>query len=183
MNHLDGEKKFHKPTEGRSLTLVTAGQFGVGKSTLVKNLLRLSDHYAEAHITAHSRAVTKKIECYSSLINNVIVTIINTPGLAGASNDDEAKILAQLHEKSKGKADILLYCISMAPSSKVGALDRRIVDLLTMAFSPKIWERAIVVLTFADTVNERSKKPGNPTVQAVMIEYAAAFQELYLLVV
>ena len=162
------------------MTLVTAGQAGAGKSTLVKNLLHMADNDANAPIAGHSAvSITNEVKRYSSLINDVNVTIIDTPGLAGASNDDQAKILAELSEVSKGKADMLLYCISMAPSSKVGALDRRIVDLLTMAFSPKIWERTVVVLTSADLVKERNeKKRGNPTVQAVMKEYATTFQKL-----
>jgi GTP-binding protein EngB required for normal cell division len=159
---------------GRGMTLVTAGQSGAGKSTLVKNLLR-----DPAPRSAHSpNSITKDVKSHSSLIYDVNVTIIDTPGLAGASKEDEAKILAQLHKESKGKADMLLYCISIAPSSKVGEIDRRIVNLLTMAFSSKIWERAIVVLTSADYVKDRNKKPGNPTVQAAMKEYATAFQPI-----
>ena len=173
--------KWKESTKDRpGMTLVTAGQAGAGKSTLVKNLLHMADNDANAPIAGHSAdSVTNKVKRHSSLIKDVNITIIDTPGLAGASNDDQAKILAELSEESKGKADMLLYCISMAPNSKVGALDRRIVDLLTMAFSPKIWERTVVVLTSADYVKERNKNnPANPTVQRAMRDYATSFQKL-----
>lgn len=170
--------QWNQSTKGRGMTLVTAGQAGAGKSTLVKNLLRLSDQDADAPVAAHSAdSVTKHIELHTSHIKNVNVTIIDTPGLAGASDDHASKVLAQLYEKSKGKADMLLYCVSMAPNAKVGELDRRIVELLTIAFTPKIWERAILVLTSADYVKERNEKhPGKPTVQRAMESYATAFQ-------
>lgn len=172
--------KWKESTNDRGMTLVTAGKAGAGKSTLVKNLLHMADNDADAPKAGHSAdSVTNKVKCHSSLIKDVNVTIIDTPGLAGASKDDETKILAELSEVNKGKADMLLYCVSMAPSSKVGELDRRIVNLLTIAFSSKIWERAVVVLTSADYVKERNEKnPGNPTVQRAMKEYATAFQKL-----
>ena len=182
-NAATGEDTFNRwneSTNGRGMTLVTAGQSGAGKSTLVKNLLRLSDQDADAPLAAHSaNSVTRSVELYSSRIKNVNVNIIDTPGLAGASDDAETKVLAQLCEKSKGKADMLLYCVSMAPNAKVGELDRRIVNLLTMAFAPQIWERAIVVLTSADYIKERNEKnAGKPTVQRAMREYATAFQRI-----
>ena len=172
--------KWKESTNDRGMTLVTAGKAGAGKSTLVKNLLHMVDNDADAPKAGHSAdSVTNKVKCHSSFIKDVNVTIIDTPGLAGASKDDETKILAELSEVNKGKADMLLYCVSMAPSSKVGELDRRIVNLLKIAFSSKIWERAVVVLTSADYVKERNEKnPGNLTVQRAMKEYATAFQKL-----
>ena len=183
LNAAIGEDTFNRwneSTHGRGMTLVTAGQSGAGKSTLVKNLLHLSDQDADAPLTAHSAdSVTKTVNLYSSCIKNVNVTIIDTPGLACTSGDDETNVLAQLCEKSEGKADMLLYCVSMAPNSRVGKLDCRIVNLLTMAFGPQIWERATVVLTSADYVKERNEKnAGKPTVQRAMKEYATKFQKI-----
>lgn len=161
MNPPDGEEAFHtwcKSLQGRSTTVVIAGQYGVGKSTLVKNLLRLSDADA-MHL---AQWVTRNVTCYNSHVKGANITIIDTPGLAGASEGDEFNILAQLSKKTKGEPDILLYCVSMAhvykADSKRGESDRKIIKLLTTAFTPRIWERTILVLTFADTVKERHQK-------------------------
>lgn len=183
MDHLDGEKAFHKWCEllqGRSVTLVTAGQSGVGKSTLVKNLLRLTDEDADTSVARHSaERVTNEVKCHNSQIKGTNITIIDTPGLTGASENDEFKILAQLSEKTNRKADILLYCISMAPSSRVGEVDHRIIKLLTMAFTPRIWERTILVLTSADNVKKMNKgNARNPTVEKGMKHYAEKFETI-----
>ena len=173
--------KWRESAKGRPMTLVTAGQAGAGKSTLVTNLLRLMEGDAEAPVGGHSaESGTKLVKYHNNCINGINISIIDTPGLAGASDDDQVQVLAQLSEKTKGKADMLLYCASISPSSKLGELDRSIVKLLTTAFTPRIWERAILVLTFADYVKERNQKnkTKNPTVQQVMRNYAETFEKI-----
>ena len=179
--HEDAFKKWSELSNSRGMTLVVAGQSGTGKSTLVTNLLRLSDRSAEAPVDAHSfTPITTKVKFHNSCINGVNITIIDTPGLAGASDDDQVKVLAQLSEKTKGKVDMLLYCVGINPSSKINESDHRIIKLLTTAFTSDIWERAILVLTFADYVKERHQKnkTKNPTVQSVMERYAMAFEKV-----
>lgn len=168
---------------GRGMTLVTAGQSGVGKSTLVANLLRLADNDADAPIAEQSPdSVTKFVKAFSANVKGVEITIVDMPGLAAASDDEEKKAIAELTKVTKGRADMLLYCANMGPSGKLNKLDHKIVQLLTSVFEPKVWERAILVLTFANVVKERNQKHGTtaktPTVEAAMGNYAEAFRKM-----
>ena len=165
------------------MALVTAGQSGVGKSTLVKNLLRLADNDANAPIAEQSPdPVTKVVKPFHGYINGVKITIVDMPGLAAASDDEEKKTIAELIKVTEGGADMLLYCANMGPSGKLNELDRKIVKLLTLVFKPEIWERAILVLTFGDIVRDRNQKQGTtvktPTVEAAMNRYAVAFGKI-----
>ena len=165
------------------MTLITAGQSGVGKSTLVQNLLRLADNDADTPIAEQSPdSVTKVVKPFIGYINGVKITIVDMPGLAAASDDEEKKTIAELIRVTKGGADMLLYCANMGPSGKLNDLDRKIVKLLTLVFKPEIWERAILVLTFGDMVKERNQKQGTtaktPTVKMTMNRYAEAFGKI-----
>jgi GTPase Era involved in 16S rRNA processing len=175
MSHLDGEEEFHKWCEslqGRNVTLVAAGQSGAGKTTLVNNLLRLSDRVADA-------PVTNEVKCHNSCIKGTDITILDTPSITGASAEDEYKILAQLYENTNGKPDMLLYCVSMAPNSKIGESDRKIIKLLTKAFTSRIWERTVLVLTFADFIKERNKQiTRRPTIEMEMKHCAKKFETI-----
>ena len=168
---------------GRGMTLVTAGQSGIGKSTLVQNLLHLKDNDADTPIGGQSPGpVTEKAKPFCNYINGVEITIVDMPGLLAESDDidEEKKIIAKVTNMTKGYADMLLYCVNMGPSGKLGNPDRKIVKLLTSVFTPEIWERAILVLTFGDDVKERNRKRGNtaktPTVEKAMNDYAKAFE-------
>ena len=166
-------------SKGRGLVLITAGKTGSGKSTLVKNLL--GPGLSKAPRPGHSSSsVTADVECYTNVIEDVSVTIADVPGLAGEPGTDENRVIAQLQKETNGKADMLLYCASMAPSSKIGDADLKIVKLLTLVYKQKIWKRAILVLTSADYVRERHEKnsTANPTVESTMADYAQKFGQI-----
>ena len=167
------------------MTLVIAGQSGAGKSTLVQNLLHLEDNDANAPLAGQSPdSVTKEVKPFHGNINGVMIAIVDMPDLAGASDNEEKKIIAELIKVTEGRADMLLYCVNMGPSGRIGNSDRKIVKMLTSVFTPEIWERAILVLTFGDDVKERNRKRGTtamtPTVEAAMNSYAKAFERILL---
>ena len=143
-------------TKNRGMTLVTAGQAGAGKSTLVKNMLRLEEGDS-IPVSKHSASsVTEKVQVYEHDVDGVQVKIVDMPGLV-APDQNEKKLIAQLQKKTKGEADMLLYCVSMAPCSKLGYIDIGIVRLLTATFKKEIWERTILVLTFGDLAKAEVK--------------------------
>ena len=132
------------------LVLVTAGGARVGKSTLINNLLGLKgDNAAKAKRSA--RSVTKTVDFYEKKIHGITVRIIDTPGLEAIdlNSKKEQEQLATLSILADEKADLLLYCISLA--GRFQKDDQRIVDKLTKAFGSEIWRHTILVFTRGDT--------------------------------
>ena len=142
--------------DNRGMTLVTAGKSGAGKSTLVKNLLRLGEEDRIPESKHSSSAITEDVEVYEHDVDGVQVRIVDMPGL-NVPHKQEKKLIAELQKKTNGEADMLLYCASMAPCSKLDYIDRGIVKLLTESFKKQIWERTILVLTFGDFAKDEVK--------------------------
>lgn len=150
---IDTLKRWKEATN-RGITLVTAGRSGAGKSTLVCNILGLEGEGAPKHEHTPS-SVTQSVKLYESEVEGVKVQIVDTPGLA-AHDMNKAKVIAELTKVTGGKADMLLYCVSTLPDSKIADVDKQIIKVLTLAFGERVWERAILVLTFANMVRTLS---------------------------
>ena len=136
--------------EKRRVVLVTAGRAGVGKSTLINNLLGLKGEEA-AKAKRSARSVTKNVDYYEEEVHGITVRIIDTPGLEAQdlNRKEEQEQLATLSLLADEKVDLLLYCISLA--GRFQKDDQRIVDKLTKAFGGEIWRHTILVFTRGDT--------------------------------
>ena len=157
----------------RGITMVITGRSGAGKSTLIKNMLDLSGE--EAPKDGHSpKPITNEVKKHEAKIHGVMVRIIDMPGLATASEKNEKVILKELERQTERKADMLLYCVSLLPNSKIDNTDKRIILMLTKAFGESLWKKAILVLTFANVANSISSQPMSELVRI----YAEAFQEM-----
>jgi energy-coupling factor transporter ATP-binding protein EcfA2 len=165
-------KKWYKTTNRRQITLVTAGRSGAGKSTLIGNMLQLKGDAAPKS-QHHSTSTTTEVKLYQKSVNGIEVRIIDTPGFA-ATDVSETKIIAELRAESGGKADMLLYCISILPDSKIDEQDEKIIKTLKVAFGHDIWRRAILVLTFANYVIHELEE--GTTLSGLVSDYASTFQ-------
>lgn len=175
-------------TGGRGMTLVVAGQSGAGKSTLVKNLLRLKEEDGIPKIKHSSFSVIEEVQVYEHNVDGVLIRIVDMPGL-NAPDQNEKDIIAQLKKETDGEADMLLYCVSMAPCSKIGYTDKSIIKLLTSTFKEHIWERTILVLTFADLAKAAGDKKVvkeediGKAMEGVLKDYAKGFEEMLATIV
>ena len=134
----------------RRLVLVTAGKPGVGKSTVINNLLGLEGKKA-AKAKGGAESVTKSVNYYEEKVHGITVRIIDTPGFEAEdrSSEEERQQLATLSVLTEGKADLLLYCMSLA--ARFEKDHHCIVNKLTKAFTKKIWRHTILVLTRGDS--------------------------------
>ena len=84
-------------------------------------------------------------------------------------------------ESSDG-VDLLLYCVSLLPDSKINHVDRKIMKYLTSNFGINIWKNTIVVFTSADVLRERSRAPENTScsmdLKSIVSSYAIKFEKL-----
>jgi GTP-binding protein EngB required for normal cell division len=158
-------KRWYDAAERREITLVAVGRYGAGKSTLIRNMLRLEED------TPHAQ---NEARVYTVMAGDVKVKLIDTPGF-GRSDDSDIEILAELQETTEGKADMLLYCVSLLPSSEIDILEKDIVKKLTRVFryGANIWKHVILVCTFANTVKVHHPQK---TVEDLVDEYASKFQ-------
>ena len=135
----------------KPLVLVAVGRGGVGKSTLVNNLLGLKEGDEQYCPPGNlARAKTKNIQLCKESIEGVNVHIVDTPGLGATLDDIEPrKVIEELSKQAKN-ADLLFYCASLHPGARLDRTDVKIVQLLTKAYGPEVWKRAFLLLTFAN---------------------------------
>ena len=164
--------KWYDATNRKEITLVTAGRSGAGKSTLIGNVLQLKGDAAPKNRHGPS-STTTDVKTYTNTVNGVEVKIIDTPGLA-ATDVNEAKIIAELQAESRGKADMLLYCISILPSSKIDAQDAKVIKTLKVAFGSDIWSHTILILTFSNMVIPYLEE--GTTLNDLVRDYATKFE-------
>lgn len=101
-----------------------------------------------------------KVTPYKFLINKVEITVFDTPGLADGTGNEQDYL-----EKIKKKVttfDVFIFCTEMN-TRRFRNDDIKTVQKLTEAFGSKLWEHAVVALTFANEVQPPpSHKDANP---------------------
>ena len=127
------------------LTIITAGKSGSGKSTLVCNLLQLRGKYAPKAGHAPSLVSTQTTEVYWGEIKGINVQIINI-NLAIPDEKGLQALITELKSTTEGRVDVLLYCVSMLPNSKIEIVDEQMIRVLTLSFGKGVWDRAILSL-------------------------------------
>lgn len=133
----------------KRVVIVTAGKSGVGKSTLINHFLQLEGDQA-IKTRLQPGSVTKTVDYFDHEINGVQVRVVDMPGLHASDQEDgeDTGLVAELNALTKGKADVLFYCMSLV--SRADKIDWENIDTLTKAFGKEIWEHAIFVFTWAD---------------------------------
>ena len=161
-------KKWKQIAADRKMILVVTGRSGSGKTTLINTML-------EKECQNDGGSTTTAIHSYSNDIEGVEVEMIDTPGL-GMPGQNDKHIFDDLQMiAADKKVDMLLYCISVLPNSKMDAVELKIIEQLTQTFGKYMWEKTIIVFTFANVmlkINEDNKD----ILKAVMQSYAKEFQ-------
>lgn len=158
-------------SKGRPPVIVTAGKSGVGKSTMINNFLEL-ERDEECLTGDDADATTTEVKLCEKRKNGLLLKLIDTPGVGGIRKADTKNVLKQLSILTEGRADILLYCISLHSSAKPDAGDVEIIKMLNSAFGYEVWKHTILVLTFANLKKSKSKELYRTLIEG----YATHFQ-------
>ena len=133
----------------KSLSILTVGKSGAGKSSLVGDLLGI-DSNQKPPSRAGMEPVTTAIEHYEILVGDVAVKIYDTPGLfdvSGRSNESET--LRTVGEFCNNDVDgVLLICIEM--HQRVDKSTMETLALIHRRCGKEIWRFAVIALTKAD---------------------------------
>ena len=98
-----------------------------------------------------------KVTSYDFTINNVEITVFDTPGLAEGARKDEEH-LQEIKEKVTA-FDLFIFCTEM-DTERFRNDDINTIQKLTEAFGSQLWEHAVVALTFANRVHPPFSKKG-----------------------
>ena len=137
--------------ENSEMTIVTLGETGVGKSTLLNGLFGVKE-FKEGD-TLDPGTITVVTHQYIRI--GVLVTVHDCPGLLDGTGK-EGTYLDDLQTKTRNGIDLMLYCISMKetrahltddPTDKT---KKSAVTIVTEAFGRDIWKNTMFILTYAN---------------------------------
>lgn len=140
----------------KDVHLVLAGRSGVGKTTLASSIFGLE---RERRLSA--RHITQMCDTKNVTKHGITLNITDT---VGTGRKSALQKLAR-HTKKHRNVDLLVYCISVDPSSKFHDGNPTIMRSLSDAYGKDIWKHCIVIFTFSNCAWEWCKK--NITEQAI----------------
>ncbi|XP_058944957.1 uncharacterized protein [Pocillopora verrucosa] len=152
---------------GQTVNILLSGKTGVGKSYLTNALI--GENLAAEGFDIDPQ--TNDVTAYEVVKNGVTITVFDTPGLADATGNDE-EYLRKIKEKVI-HFDLFLFCTEMT-SKRFRTDDLETIKKLTEALGKKLWDHALVVLTFANEV------PLSSTKKTDDVPDATAFSDRFL---
>ena len=147
-------KDWNVTARNRPLRVMVCGLGGAGKSTLVNTLLQLEGDDEQAKEGKEGKATTLVVSKHEKTTKSGIkVCFFDTPGLDDPDLDDD-EIVARMEKETEKKLDIVFYCLSLGGSARLQGGDVKAMKLLTQVFGSRIWKKTVIVLTFANHLEQ-----------------------------
>ena len=133
--------------QGKSLRIVFFGKTGTGKSSLINSLFGKVVAKEGSSIYAQTTDVKCYTETITVIVDDVRVTLWDTPGLKDPLSDGK-KTIKEIQDKCLPNVDLFVYCTKF--DQRLGQDDVDCIQDITNAFGAKIWKRTVFALTFAN---------------------------------
>ncbi|MCG6133901.1 MAG: 50S ribosome-binding GTPase [Nostoc sp. LLA-1] len=136
-------------SQDKKFVFLLAGRTGVGKSSTVNSLLG-----QQIATVGKYDATTIEVQEYEHEINGVKCSIIDTPGLCDdipEKGNNEKYI--ELIQNRVNQID-LLWFVTRLDETRVTNDEKQGIQIISEAFTPKVWEHSVIVFTRADKADD-----------------------------
>ena len=120
------------------------GRTGVGKSTLINNLLGED----VAGVGSNMTSCTSAVRSYEGVVEGVPVKLIDTPGLDDATTGNDERNLEEIKKLLKKETiHLVIYCTKISETRLHKGIIRTFKEYTAIGVD---WKRTVIALTFAD---------------------------------
>ncbi|MBE8999730.1 50S ribosome-binding GTPase [Nostoc sp. LEGE 12447] len=136
-------------SKDKKFVFLLLGKTGVGKSSTVNSLLN-----QEIAPVGKYDATTMEVQEYEHEINGVKCSIIDTPGLCDdiPEKGNNQKYIELIQNQVK-QID-LLWFVTRLDDSRVGEDEKKGIQIISEAFTPKVWEHSVIIFTRANKADD-----------------------------
>ncbi|KGF71642.1 hypothetical protein DO97_17055 [Neosynechococcus sphagnicola sy1] len=134
-------------SKDKKFVLMLVGRTGVGKSSTINSLLG-----QEVATVGDFEPSTMRVSYYECELHGIKFDLVDTPGLCDdleeVGNDQE--YLAMIKNRVS-HIDSMLF-VSRLDETRVTGDEKRGIQLISLAFTPKVWEHAVIVFTHSNAI-------------------------------
>ena len=128
------------------------GRAGVGKSSTINSLLgKVIAQVGDWEPT------TMNVDFHEGFINEIKVTVIDTPGLCDdleeEGNDERYLSLV----KSRIKRVDCVFFITRLDETRVSRDEKKCIKLITDSLGERLWKNSVIVFTFSNSIMDQNK--------------------------
>lgn len=136
-------------SQDKKFVFLLLGKTGVGKSSTVNSLLS-----KEIANVGKYDATTMQVQEYEHEMNGIKCLIIDTPGLCDdiPEKGNNQKYIELIQNQVK-QID-LLWFVTRLDDSRVGEDEKKGIQIISEAFTPKVWEHSVIVFTRANKADD-----------------------------
>jgi GTP-binding protein EngB required for normal cell division len=146
---LNAYKSKFGPVQDQKFTFLLVGRTGVGKSSSVNSLMD-----KEVAAVGDYVPTTMTIESFDNETFGIKFTVVDTPGLCDDLEEEgKDEIYLERIRAQVPKIDCLWF-VTRLDDTRVSSDEKRAIRLIPAGCGKDIWERAIIVFTYANAVNK-----------------------------